>query len=226
MLRRIFTRGLVSAVLAVGGMSAQAGSLPTTLDTLTAPGASVTLNNLEFSNFSCSPSPPGSPPPASQVTVDPLGPPTSDTGLQFIGSFFAGPGTIVDYAIGCTVTALSGKSNDASLVITGGNFGGTGTVDVGETITGIAPDGSIANRHLDASIPGSVSDTVTFPPQTTVNVTKNIILVGGSTGASVSIIDQTFSTTNVPEPTLMALLGIGLSGLIAFRRFLKRAFVA
>jgi hypothetical protein len=54
-------------------------------------------------------------------------------------------------------------------------------------------------------------------------VKKDIFLMGGSLGAGISIIDQGYSSAGVPEPASMALLGIGLSGLLTFRRFFKRA---
>jgi hypothetical protein len=58
-------------------------------------------------------------------------------------------------------------------------------------------------------------------------VEKDLILVGGSNGASISIFNQGFSSTgSIPEPTSLALLGIGMTGFFAFRRFFKRTSVA
>ena len=59
-----------------------------------------------------------------------------------------------------------------------------------------------------------------------IRVEKDILLVGGSQGATVSIIDQGFSSINVPEPSSVALLGIGMTGFLAFRRLFKRHAVA
>ncbi|MGO9597655.1 MAG: PEP-CTERM sorting domain-containing protein [Isosphaeraceae bacterium] len=220
MTRRFLTLGLAAAVLALGGMNARAGSLPTTLDTLI--GGSATEGNLEFSDFGYTNH--GNAPSASQVSVLPYTSPAGDTGISFQASpsFFAPANTTVDYSITYTVTALTGTISDAFLQITGGNFGGTGSADVSETVTW-----GTHSAGLDTSFPtGSLTSTVTFPPQTTISITKDIFLEGGSNGVTVSVIDQAFSTGAIPEPTSMALLGIGLSGLFTFRRFLKRAFVA
>src|SRR5208337_3536039 len=158
----------MSAALALGGMNARAGSLPTTLDTLLVPGASVTIGNLEFSDFSYDNH--GTPPPASGVTVDQFAD-GGETGLKFGAPFVATANMNPDYSIGYTVTGLNGALiNDAQLVITGGNFGGTGAVDVSETILWDNHDAT-----LHASTPsGSTIDTAVFPPQTSVSVTKDI----------------------------------------------------
>jgi hypothetical protein len=51
---------------------------------------------------------------------------------------------------------------------------------------------------------------------------------GGSMGDSVSEINQGFSSTAaaVPEPASMFLVGIGMTGFFAFRRFFKRCVIA
>jgi hypothetical protein len=222
MTRRFLALGLAVAVLALGGMSARAGSvgLPTTLDNLTPSGTTTTVGNLEFSNFSYL-QVTGTPPPASGVHVDQfVGPPAGETGLEFSGAFSAPAGTTADWKIKYTVTAAPGfLINDAFLQITGGNLGGTGSVSVDETFS------NGKGLHTFVTMSGAtLQDTVSFDPQTTLTVTKDIFLNGGSNGATVSVFDQAFSV--VPEPTSMALLGIGLSGLFTFRRFLKRALVA
>jgi hypothetical protein len=46
------------------------------------------------------------------------------------------------------------------------------------------------------------------------------------TPSGVSLTNFSFSVSSVPEPASLALLGIGMTGLLAFRRFFKKTSVA
>lgn len=174
-----------------------------------------------FSSFSYSTDPVGSPPTAANITVKAYLPPSStESGLTFTGGFNAAPGMTVDYALSYVVTAPAGHLiTDATLSAAMGNNGGTGTVSIVELLT--FPNGSTSS--MEASLPGSASQTITFPGVTSILVDKDMFLNGGSLGANVTFVNQGYSSTMIPEPASMALLGIGMTGLLAFRRFFKRA---
>jgi len=226
--------GLVA--LSVGVGEVRAGGivpLPATLDNFLVPPAAnlgnfAIVGNLEFYDFTYTPTNvvPGGPPPppaASSVVVSPFTAVAGETGITFTGGFFAPANTIYDYAITYKVTTTDGSLiTDGYQSIVGGNFGGTGLVSAGETITD--QKGNLL-AHWESTL-GEPVKSATWAGVNTIFVSKDILIVGGSVGATVSIIHQGFSTTMIPEPASMALLGIGLSGLLSFRRFIKRVSVA
>lgn len=223
--------GLVA--LGLGGVEARAGSLvplPATLDNFVIPnfGNYADVGNLRFFDFTYTPTNvvPGGPPPppaASSVQVSAFTVIPGEIGITFTAGFNVPAGAIYDYAITYKVTTLDDSLiHDGYQSITGGNFGGDGQVSAGETITD-------TNGNLLAtweSTLGSPVKTGSWNGVKTIFVSKDILLVGGSQGSTVSIIHQGFSTTAIPEPASMALLGIGLSGILSIRRLIKRVSVA
>jgi len=242
MTRRFLISSLAVGLLALGGLNAQAGQISISpvgaplSDFVTPPaplGNYAIVGNLEFSDFTYTPqavSPPGPAPPptAANVTVAPFTyppapPPPGETGISFTGGFYAAPDTIVDYKIGYTVTALSGTITDAYMLLAGGPFGGNGSVSAAETITNAANGAFLGS--MEGTFGALVTSTNWSPGVTSISVAKDMLLVGGSNGATVSFVGQAFSSA-IPEPASMALLGIGLSGLFTLRRLFKRTSVA
>jgi len=235
-------------VSGIGALDARAGSvtLPVLLDpgltttTISTPAVVVAVSNgntfstssgLTFGNFGYSSTASGTASafPATSVVVLPFSsvvPP--DTGFTLNAGFSAAAGGIQDVAITYTVMAAPGtKITDATLGIAG-SITGTGAASVGETLINTNTGALIGT--LTASLPGAALDSISFAGVSEITVTKDLILNGGTTAgssASVSIISQGFSVSgSVPEPTSMALLGIGMTGFLAFRRLFKRNSVA
>jgi hypothetical protein len=148
-------------------------------------------------------------------------PPLSvESGLTFSGGFNALPGMTVDYSIRYVVSAPPGSLiHDAVLSAAMGNNGGTGSVSIVELLT--FPDGS--GKSMEVSLPGNASASLEFPGVQAILVQKDIFVNGGSLGANVSVINQGFSSSAVPEPSAIVSLSIGLViSLGAIRRLSKR----
>jgi len=218
--------GLV--ISSVATVDAQAGyvPLPTTLNALLPSGSYTTVagsETLTFSSFTYSASalPAGTPVPAASSIGVVSFISGKETGFGLTGTLSAAAGTMVDVSISYIVTAPTGQLlNDAVLITTGGNFGGTGQYSVSETLTNASTFAPITT--LEGSLPGSPGAVKSFAGVSSILVSKDIFLLGGSQGVTLSVIDQGFSSLSVPEPTSMSLLGIGMTGFLVFRRFFKR----
>jgi len=230
MKRRFLFRAIAVAMF-VGGLcaaDARAGlvPLPTTLDQLLIPG-NFTVTGREpdtYSNFTYSTTPLGSPPTAANIGVSAFTVANED-GITFKGAFQAGPGAVVDYQIDYVVTAPANFKIFDALASATFNIpqGSTGTVSIGESIFDAGTGLLLGQIQLSGANP---SQLINFAGAQSILVQKDILINGGSLGAGVSFINQGFSSTGVPEPASWALLGIGMTGFLAFRRFFKKTSVA
>jgi len=216
--------GLLVSGIGVPDARAANVPLPTAYNALIGNSTTVVgAETLTFSNFTSSNLTGSATLSANAFTLG------NETGFSLNGSLFAAAGTTVDVTITYMVSAPAGELlTDAQLLTTGGAVGGgTGTYSVNESI--FNSTGSVQLGTLASSPGGTTPTTINLStPTQTLFVSKDIFLNGGTGGSGVSLsaIDQAFSSSAIPEPSSLALLGIGMTGFLAFRRLFKRTSVA
>jgi len=217
-------------VSSLGALEARAGyvPLPTTMDALTPSGVTTynPLNtNLVFSQFQYSASAGVPLPSAVTVNAFSVG---SEVGISFNGSFNGTPGNSDDIAISYVVT-LSGGGTITDAYLSGDPvvIGGTGSASVVETLYNNANGDKLGTMTISDSTT-NVAMISGITGVTSILVNKDINVQGLTGTAKISFVNQGFSIngTSVPEPASLALLGIGMTGFLAFRRFFKKTSVA
>ncbi len=182
---------------------------------------SCTLDNgdITLSNFTYLSSTPVT---ADEVTVGLDNPGSDGYGLTFSGAWSTAANTTADVDVTFDVTASNGQEiGDVYIILSAPNVnGGTGNLEYTESFCNPQPSCSETSETVSFPSTSAQNDLVTLSqPVTSLAITKDVELIGGSNGVSFSSFGNQYST--VPEPRAVSLvLGLGL--LIGFAFFKRR----
>ena len=145
---------------------------------------------------------------SARTSVSPPDPTNGDFGIRIQAAFNAGT-TSEDVTFQYDAHITGGLFHDASMY-----FNGTAVSSVTEDIYNLA-NGDLIGQFSVGNSPGSpTADIILSENATDIRMVKDIGLNYSSPGPTViSIVDQQFSQTAVPEPASLALLGAGLLAL-------------
>jgi len=145
--------------------------------------------------------------------------------------------TLVTTHAGFLVSPPGSNATEMDIVYT---LGGGGTITSAAATVGLNTGGLagltytlVGTNEIDIHFAATTGTSPLFPSEplqfsfftnaTTVGVASVTVKGGNGTGAAVGAF---VSLSSVPEPASLALLGIGMTGFLAFRRFFKKTSVA
>jgi hypothetical protein len=201
----------VAAAAAFSSAAIASPCVKTSLTKYTAAGFSCTISDKTFSGFIYTSNLGAFP--ASTVSVIPL-PGTGNPGIVLDNLWnITTAGKSSDFSVIFKVAAP--KTNlieDASLSLTGTAKTGGFVIDSEDILSGGV---KIANVTASITAGHNVAGNVTFAPVASITVEEDIALRGFET---LSLVDKHFSEQHIPEPTSLALIGVGLTALGLARR--------
>jgi hypothetical protein len=202
------TRTVLGVAISVICLATSAYAVPIT------PSPIIVSGNMTFNNFTSCNVVGGVSLTCAQIdvsahtSVSPPDPTNGDFGIRIQGAFNAGT-TSEDVTFQYDAHITGGVFHDASMY-----FNGTAVSSVTEDIYNLA-NGDLIGQFSVGNSPGSpTADIILNENATDIRMVKDIGLNYSSPGPTViSIVDQQFSQTAVPEPASLALLGAGLLAL-------------
>jgi hypothetical protein len=183
------------------------------LASLTNVGGDVLVGDKDFQDFSISGSFSASQINVTSITIN------GNFGIRFSGAIVAGANPM-DLILGYQVSVTNSPNliSQANLMFNGQVTFGTGLAEVVEQV--FTNNNELAGQMFvfATATTNKLSDTLAIqPPQPFLTLSKDV-LVDATLPAfsSISTIDQTF--TQVPEPSVLALVAAGFTGLALLRR--------
>jgi len=154
---------------------------------------------------------------ANQVNVTPISE-NGDFGIRFSGALVSGANPM-DLILGYQVSVTNSPNLiSAANLLFNGTVTGTGLAEVVEQV--FTNNNQFAGQMFvfASTTTNKLSDTLAItPPQPFLTLSKDVLLVASLPSfASISTIDQSF--TQVPEPSALALVAAGFTGLAFLRR--------
>jgi hypothetical protein len=209
----VICAAVILAVAYAPASNAQIVIGPTvSLASLTNVGGDVLVGDKDFQDFSISGDFSASQINVTSITIN------GNFGIRFSGAIVSGANPM-DMILGYKVAVTNSPNliSQANLLFNG-TVTGTGLAEVVEQV--FTNNNELAGQMFvfASATTNKLSDSLAIqPPQSFLTLSKDVLLVASLPAfASISTIDQTF--TQVPEPSALALVAAGFTGLVLLRR--------